>query len=72
MTHTVLWRVLEDPDEIILAGDQFKMRHANDDQWAPCTLLVGHRLHDLDGSRAVVRRQIAHTPTTKEENVPAL
>lgn len=72
MTHTVLWRVLEGPDELILAGDQFKMKHADDSQWAPCEILVGHRLKDLDGSRTVVRRQIMHTPTVKEENVPAL
>lgn len=72
MTHTVTFRTLDQPDELILAGDQFKLQHQEDTEWHPCDLMVGHRLRDLTNSRVVVRRQIAHTPTPKEENVPSV
>lgn len=69
MTHTVTYRTLDDPAELILAGDQFKVHTLGDEHWTPCDLFVGHRLHHL-GRGVDVRRVIAHEPTPKEENVP--
>jgi hypothetical protein len=66
MTHTVTYRILDDPAERILAGDQFKLHSLGDEFWSPCELFIGHRLRDLSSSRADVRRVIAREPTNTE------
>jgi len=66
MTHTTTYRTLEDPSELIVAGDEFKPDYVDDTQWRPCDLMIGHRLRDLRNSRVSIRRVIARSPTTTE------
>ncbi len=41
-----LYRTL-DPDERIIAGDQFKMAGLADSCWAPVEAFVGHRVREF-------------------------
>lgn len=54
------YRLLE-PDEQILAGDEFKMHGLSDDHWAPVEKFAGRRVRDLVGraGRVEFRRLIA-------------
>lgn len=61
MTHLQdIYRIITDPAERIVAGDEFKCIGLTDDWWAPCELFVGHRLRDLARSHVEVRRLICH------------
>lgn len=66
MTHSVTYRILEDPAELIIAGDEFKQHSLGDEHWKPCDLLIGHRLRDLRHSRVDIRRVISREPTVTE------